>query len=171
MVDLKSYDLPDVSDLKHQHAAPLQENNLLYMFSFLKSCLNLPANLSNNCPMPWLFLVAVIRPLSMSFSFDASGKVFLAAYLAFFSWAIHFLLLVVAAHLLSLLTHTHTHIWHISTHTFHAMLLQWLVMVGCDLWRWNMMWWCETQVNGTAKCWNTFRLLMWHPHYLYRELH
>ena len=38
---------------------------------------------SNNCPMPWLFLVAVIRPLSMSFSFDASGKVYLAAYLAF----------------------------------------------------------------------------------------
>lgn len=28
-----------------------------------------------NCQMPWLFLVAVFRPLSMSFSFDMSGKV------------------------------------------------------------------------------------------------
>ena len=54
------------------------------MTSFLcfKSWLNLPPNHSNNCPMPRLFLVAVIRPLSMSFSFDVSGKVSLAAYLA-----------------------------------------------------------------------------------------
>ena len=73
---------------------------------------------SNDCAMPLLFLVAVIRPLSMSFSFDASGKVYLAAYLPFSVY-----LLVVAAHLLSQLTHTHrTHcISTLYTHRTHSI--------------------------------------------------
>lgn len=38
---------------------------------------------TNNCQLSWLFLVTVILPLSMSFSFDSSGIVCLAAFLTF----------------------------------------------------------------------------------------
>lgn len=39
-----------------------------------KGVINLLMSVDNR-RIPWLFLVAVFRPLSMSFSFDASGKV------------------------------------------------------------------------------------------------
>lgn len=103
--------------------------------------------------MPWLFLVAVIRPLSMSFSFDASGKVYLAAYLA--SFLFYFLilspsvsLLVVAAHLFSQPAHTAHILYQHTAHTFHVML-QWLVTVGCGLWRWHVVMWDSGQSEDT----------------------
>lgn len=94
--------------------------------------------------MPWLFLVAVIRPLSMSFSFDASGKVCLAAYLTFFFlsfFQISVSLCVVAAHLLTQPAHTpHTKILHSSSTHFMSCFNGW--------------WWLARWQNGEVRHWS-----------------
>lgn len=76
--------------------------------------------------MPWLFLVAVIRPLSMSFSFDASGKVYLPAYLAFY------LLLFPSLLWLLICSPACTHVKHtVSAHCRHISCHASVVGDGC----------------------------------------
>lgn len=110
------------SDLKldNKHAIPLL---FLPNISRLLQCITVSLAFiyllitSNNRPMPWLFLVAVIRPLSMSFSFDASGKVYLAAYLAFYLFLFPSMLWLLIC---SPSLHTQTHIKHtVSAHRTH----------------------------------------------------